>query len=67
MLKMMFQWIRNKLTKEDGMETVQVILITAIALVLTIVIFFPWIEDLFSAMLEMITKWFETNGENIFK
>jgi len=67
MFKMMYQWIRIKLEKEDGMEMLQVILISGIALVLIITIFFPQMKTFFGSMMTTITDWFSSKGSEPFK
>jgi len=66
MFEIMFQWMKTKLTKEDGMEMLQVLLISGIALVLIITIFFPQMKSLFESVLGVITDWFTKNNTEVF-
>jgi len=67
MLKMIYQWMKVKLSKEDGMEMLQVVLISGIILVLIVTIFYPQISAFFTSMLSTITTWFSNEGSEPFK
>jgi len=67
MLKMMYLWMKVKLTKEEGMEMLQVVLLSGIILVLIVTIFYPQISSFFTSMLSTITTWFSNKGSEPFK
>ncbi|MGE5329016.1 MAG: hypothetical protein ACM3KR_05895 [Deltaproteobacteria bacterium] len=67
MFKMVHQWIKTKLKKEDGMEMIQVLLISGIAIVLIITIFFPEMKKLFESVFGAITTWFTNHSSDVFK
>ncbi len=67
MLKPILNYLGTKFNKEDGMEMLQVLLISGLTLVIIVVVFYPQVQKFFEDMMGTITGWFTKTGSEPFK
>ena len=64
---LLINYLKIKFKKQDGMEMLQVLLISGIVLVLIVAVFYPQMQKFFEAMLKTITDWFTNKGSVPFQ